>query len=108
VFTDQRSRSQEYNSLLYVKDFQGNVLKFFYYKSLAINFTKYSQGVEVPFLTETHLTQLSWRCHYHKNNKKSQINWIPSVSELKSPSARKRNSMSFFMITMTAKIRANL
>ena len=39
-----------HNVLLYVKDFQGNVPKFFYYKILALDLTQYRQGVAVPTL----------------------------------------------------------
>ncbi|MBP8789363.1 MAG: restriction endonuclease subunit S, partial [Azonexus sp.] len=35
---------------LYVKDFQGNVPKFVYYKILALDLTQYRQGVAVPTL----------------------------------------------------------
>ncbi len=39
-----------HNVLLYVKDFQGNVPKFVYYKILALDLTQYRQGVAVPTL----------------------------------------------------------
>ena len=39
-----------HNVLLYVKDFQGNIPKFVYYKILALNLTQYRQGVAVPTL----------------------------------------------------------
>ncbi len=39
-----------HNVLLYVKDFQGNMPKFVYYKILALDLTQYRQGVAVPTL----------------------------------------------------------
>jgi len=39
-----------HNVLLFVKDFQGNVPKFVYYKILALDLTQYRQGVAVPTL----------------------------------------------------------
>jgi type I restriction enzyme S subunit len=39
-----------HNVLLYVKDFQGNVPKFVYYKILALDLTQYRHGVAVPTL----------------------------------------------------------
>ena len=39
-----------HNVLLYVKDFQGNVPKFVYYKIQALDLTQYRQGVAVPTL----------------------------------------------------------
>lgn len=39
-----------HNVLLYVKDFQGNVPKFVYYKILELDLTQYRQGVAVPTL----------------------------------------------------------
>jgi type I restriction enzyme S subunit len=39
-----------HNVLLYVKDFQGNIPRFVYYKILALNLAQYRQGVAVPTL----------------------------------------------------------
>jgi type I restriction enzyme S subunit len=39
-----------HNVLLYVKDFQGNIPKFVYYKILDLNLPQYRQGVAVPTL----------------------------------------------------------
>ena len=39
-----------HNVLLYVKDYQGNIPKFVYYKILALNLAQYRQGVAVPTL----------------------------------------------------------
>jgi type I restriction enzyme S subunit len=45
-----------HNVLLYVKDFQGNVPKFVYYKILALDLTQYRQGVAVPTLNRNNFS----------------------------------------------------
>jgi type I restriction enzyme S subunit len=47
-----------HNVLLYVKDFQGNIPKFVYYKMLALNLAQYRQGVAVPTLNRNTLSAI--------------------------------------------------
>jgi type I restriction enzyme S subunit len=46
------------NVLLYVKDYQGNIPKFVYYKMLALNLAQYRQGVAVPTLNRDTLSAI--------------------------------------------------
>ena len=100
-----------HNVLLYVKNFQGNVPKFVYYKILALDLTQYRQGVAVPTLNRNTFSAIELALPSPEEQQEI-AGALDAVSNRTEVAERKKNQLQDLFRTilhelMTAKTRIN-
>ncbi|MDX2219553.1 MAG: restriction endonuclease subunit S [Burkholderiales bacterium] len=100
-----------HNVLLYVKDFQGNVPKFVYYKILALDLTQYRQGVAVPTLNRNTFSAIELALP-SSGEQQEIADMLDAVGNKTDVAERKRDQLQDLFRTllhelMTAKIRVH-